>query len=259
VRRLAHLPILLLALAPIVAPAQMELPDYNWLGAGVRTRPAYDGSAAQETELIPSVRYFGKPWFARTTQGILEGGARIEVAPGLHLGAQVAYEVGRKSSDAVFLASRNVPDIDPGASAGVHAEWDYHLGPAPTTLLARARQFVDTGRGAQADLRYTVGVFGRGGVSAALFFQGTWASAKSNQSYYGVTPDVAAGTGLPAYAPGGGLLFTTGGLLYGIDLGKTWMIIGNLEARRLQGAAARSPLVEQPTSRYASASLAYRF
>ena len=248
-----------LALSPLAAAAQMQIPDYNWLGAGVRTRPAYDGSAAHESELIPSVRYFGKPWFARTTQGMLEGGARLEVTPDLHLGAQVAYEVGRKSSEAVFLASRNVPDIDPGASAGIHAEWDWHLGPAPTTLLARARQFADTDRGAQGDLRFTAGVLGWRALSAAHFFQGTRATAKSNQSYYGVTPGVAASTGLPAYAPAGGLLYTTGGVLYGIDIGKTWMIIGNLEARRLQGAAARSPLVEQPTSRYASASLAYKF
>ena len=249
----------LLALAPLATQAQMQVPDYNWLGAGARTRPAYDGSAAHETELIPSVRYFGGPWFARTTQGMLEGGARLEVARDLHLGAQLAYEVGRKSSEAVFLASRNVPDIKPGASAGVHAEWDTHIGPMPTTLLARARQLADSDRGAQGDLRFTAGVLGWRALSAALFVQGTWASAKSNQSYYGVTPDVSASSGLPAYAPGGGLLYVTGGLLYGVDIGKTWMIIGNLEARRLQGAAARSPLVEQPTSRYASASLAYRF
>jgi outer membrane scaffolding protein for murein synthesis (MipA/OmpV family) len=248
----------LLALVPLAAAAQMKAPDYNWLGAGVRTRPAYDGSAAKETEIIPSVRYFGGPWFARTTQGILEGGARLEVTRDLHLGAQLAYEAGRKSSEAPFLSSRGVPDIDWGASAGVHAEWDSRLGPAPTTLLARVRQLFD-GRGAQADLRYTVGIFGRGPVSAALFFQGTWASAKSNQSFYGVSNDLAATSGLPAYAPGGGLLYTTGGMLYGIDIGKTWMVIGNLEARRLQGAAARSPLVEQPTSFYASASLAYKW
>jgi outer membrane scaffolding protein for murein synthesis (MipA/OmpV family) len=234
----------LLALVPLAAAAQMKTPDYNWLGAGVRTRPAYDGSAAKETELIPSVRYFGGPWFARTTQGILEGGARLEVTRDLHLGAQLAYEAGRKSSEAPFLSSRGVPDIGWGASAGVHAEWDSQLGPAPTTLLARVRQLFD-GRGAQADLRYTVGIFGKGSVSAALF--------------YGVSNDLAATSGLPAYAPGGGLLYTTGGMLYGIDIGKTWMIIGNLEARRLQGAAARSPLVEQPTSFYASASLAYRW
>ncbi|HXZ54396.1 MAG TPA: MipA/OmpV family protein [Burkholderiales bacterium] len=250
--------LLFLLLAPLAATAQMQAPDYNWLGAGVRTRPAYDGSAAHETELIPSVRYFGKPWFARTTQGMLEGGARLEVNASLHLGAQIAYEGGRKSSEAEFLASRNVPDISPGASAGVHAEWDSHLGPAPTTLLARVRQFVDTDRGSQGDLRYTVGVFG-GAVSAALFFQGTWASAKSNRSFYGVTTDVSASTGLPAYIPGGGLLYTTGGLLWEVDLSSSWIVVGNLEARLLHGAAAGSPLVERATSRYASASLAYRW
>lgn len=248
-----------IALAPLAAFAQMQVPDYNWLGAGVRTRPAYDGSAAKETELIPSVRYFGGPWFARTTQGILEGGARLEVRHDLHAGAQLAYEAGRKSSEAPFLSSHGVPDLHYTASAGVHAEWDHDLGPMPITLLARARQFLDTDRGAQADLRFTAGILGWRALSAALFFQGTWASAKSNQSYYGVSTDVAAGTGLPAYAPGGGLLYTTGGLLWGLDLSRSWLVVGNFEARRLQGAAARSPLVEQPASRYASASLAYRW
>jgi len=249
----------LLALAPLAAAAQTPLPDYAWLGAGARTRPAYDGSAAHETELIPSVRYYGKPWFARTTQGILEGGARMEITPELHLGAQVAYEGGRLASESEFLASRNVPDIKAGASAGVHAEWDLRLGPMPVSLLARARQLVDADRGAQGDLRLTAIVYGGGAVTVAPFFQGTWASAKSNQSFYGVTPEVSASTGLPVYAPGGGLLYTTGGLLWGVDLSRSWIVVGNLETRRVQGDAAASPLVERPTSRYASASLAYRF
>ena len=251
--------LLLLALAPLSALAQMQVPDYNWLGAGARTRPAYDGSAAHETEPIPSVRYFGGPWFARTTQGILEGGARLEITRDLHLGAQLAYEVGRKSSEAPFLASHAVPDVSPTASAGVHAEWDHNLGPMPITLLARARQLVDTDRGAQADLRFSAGVLGWRALSAALFFQCTWASAKSNQSFYGVTPELSASTGLPAYTPGGGLLYTTGGLLWELDLSREWIVVGNLEARLLHGAAAGSPLVERVTSRYASASLAYRF
>src|SRR5262249_56343654 len=131
-------------------------------------------------------------------------------------------------------------------------------GAPPLRRPARPRQFVDTDRGAQADLRYTVGIFG-GPVNAALFFQGTWASAKSNQSFYGITPDVSASTGLPAYSPGGGLLYTTGGLLWEVDLGQSWIVVGNLEARLLHGAAAASPLVERATSRYASASLAYRW
>jgi outer membrane scaffolding protein for murein synthesis (MipA/OmpV family) len=129
----------------------------------------------------------------------------------------------------------------------------------PISLLARARQFVDADRGAQGDLRFSAIVVGGSAVTAALFFQGTWANAKSNRSFYGVTPEVSASTGLPAYTPGSGLLYTTGGMLWGVDLSRQWIVVGNLEARLLHGDAAGSPLVERGTSRYASASLAYRF
>src|SRR2546428_813931 len=140
----------LLLIVPLAALAQSVLPDYAWIGAGVRTRPAYDGSAAQRTDLIPTVRYYGKPWFARTTQGILEGGARTELARGLNVGAQLAYEGGRLASESDFLRTNNVPNINPSASVGLHVEWDQKLGPMPVTLLARGRHFVDSGRGAQA-------------------------------------------------------------------------------------------------------------
>jgi len=230
---------------PIAAFAQNALPDTAWIGAGVRTRPAYDGSASQRTDLIPTVRYYGEPWFARTTQGILEGGARMELARGLNVGAQLAYEGGRLASESDFLRSNNVPDIKPGASVGLHVEWDHKLGPVPVTLLARGRHFVDSDRGAQADLRLTAIVFGGGAITAAVFIQETWADSKSNQSFYGMA--------------GSGPLFATGGLLWGVDLSREWIVVGNLEARRLQGDAARSPLAERRSNHYASASLAYRF
>jgi outer membrane protein len=249
----------LLLIAPLAALAQSVLPEYAWIGAGVRTRPAYDGSAAQRTDLIPTVRYYGKPWFARTTQGILEGGVRTELARGLNVGAQLAYEGGRLASESDFLRSNNVPDINPGASVGLHVEWDPRLGPMPVTLLARGRHFVDGDRGAQADLRLTAGVFSRGAVSAGVFIQGTWADSKSSQSFYGITPGQSAVTGLPAYSAGSGPLYTSGGLLWGVDLSREWIVVGNLEARRLRGDAARSPLAERTSNHYASASLAYRF
>ena len=247
----------LLVLVPLPALAQSAAPDYAFVGAGVRTRPAYDGSASQRTDLIPTVRVYGRPWFVRTTQGILEGGARMELARGLNVGAQLAYEGGRLASESAFLRDNNVPDIHPGASVGLHVEWDRNLGPMPVTLLARGRHFVDSDRGAQADLRLTAGVFSRGAVNAAVFVQGTWADSKSNQSFYGITPEQS--TGLPAYTAGSGPLFAAGGLLWGVDLSPEWILVGNLEARRLHGDAARSPLAERTSSRYASASLAYRF
>ena len=249
----------LLTIVPLAALAQAVLPEYAWIGAGVRTRPAYDGSAAQRTDLIPTVRYYGGPWFARTTQGILEGGARTELAQGLNVGAQLAYEGGRLASESDFLRSSNFPDIKPGASVGLHVEWDQKLGPMPVTLLARGRHFVDRDRGAQADLRFTAIVYGGGAITAAVFVQGTWADSKSNQSFYGITPGQSASTGLPVYSAGSGPLFTSGGLLWGADLSREWIVVGNLEARRLRGDAARSPLAERTSNHYASASLAYRF
>jgi MipA family protein len=243
----------LLALALLV-PLQIcaqdkPAPDYTLLGAGVRTRPAYDGSNSQKGDLIPVLRYYGKPWFARTTQGILEGGARAEIAPGLAIGAQLAYEPGRKQSESMLLRSRNVSDLDWGASGGFHVEWDAKLGPAPVNLLGRIRQNVDFDRGAQADLRFTVGVYGSGGVQAGVFTQATWANRKYNQAFYGQ----------PGFDPHGGLLFVSLGLLGSADLSRQWVVVGSIEGRRLQGDTAKSPLAERRSNYYASAGIAYRF
>ena len=115
-----------------------ELSDESLLGPGLRSRPAYDGSASQHAEWVPVVRYLGQPWFVRSTQGVLEGGVRMALAPGPHAGAQLAYEPGRKTSESDFLQRHDLSDADPGASVGVQVEWDHTFGPMPITLLARA-------------------------------------------------------------------------------------------------------------------------
>jgi outer membrane scaffolding protein for murein synthesis (MipA/OmpV family) len=242
--------LLLALLAPLAALAQTAPPeDYTLIGAGVRTRPAYDGSNSQVTDVIPVLRYYGKPLFARTTQGILEGGLRTEVSPGLAVGAQLAYEAGRDRSESDFLSNRNVPDLDWGASAGIHAEWDTKLGPAPLNVLGRIRQNVDRDRGAQADLRLTAGVYGSGGIQAGVFTQATWANRQSNRAYYGQA----------GFDPAGGLLFVSLGALGSVDLGQHLVLVLSLEGRRLQGDAARSPLAERTSNHYASAGVAYKF
>jgi len=242
---------------PLVAFA--ELNNDTLLGPGLRSRPAYDGSASQRSELVPVVRYFGQPWFARSTQGVLEGGVRVELAPGLHAGAQLAYEPGRKTSEADFLRNHSVPDIDPGASVGVHLEWDHKFGPMPITLLGRARRHTDSDRGAQVDLRLSAGAYRGARVAVGVFTQATWASAKSAGSFYDVTPQQSAATGLPAFAAGSGWLFASFGVLWSVDLSRKWIVVGSAESRHLQGDAARSPLAERGSNHYASAGLAYRF
>lgn len=215
------------------------------LGAALRTRPAYDGSDSQRVDIVPVVRYYGRPWFARTTQGILEGGVRSELAPDFYAGAQLAYEAGRKQSESALLASRGIADLDAGVSAGLHLEWDRKLGPMPVTFLARARQHLGRDRGGQADLRVTAGIFSRGGFLAGVFGQATWGSENAVRSFYG--------------PPNSGLLFTSFGLLASYDLSRHWLLVGGAELRQLRDEAASSALTERKSNFYATAGFAYRF
>jgi len=221
--------IFLLVMVPTVASAQ---DDGTLFGAGLRTRPKFDGSSDRTTDLIPVIRYYGRPWFARTTQGILEGGARWNMRDGLDVGAQLAYEQGPQ-------------DRDPGASIGVHAEADRKIGPVPVDGLLRLRQFLDTDRGLQFDARATVGVYGGHGILAGVFAQATWASEKSFEAYYGVRES--------------GFLFTSVGALASYELTHRWQLVGSIESRRLGDKAAESPIVQRRSGVYASAGLAYRF
>jgi outer membrane scaffolding protein for murein synthesis (MipA/OmpV family) len=219
---------LLLAL-PLMATAE---DDYTLFGAGVRTRPKFDGSSDRTVDLIPVVRYYGRPWFARTTQGMLEGGARWSAGPGLAVGAQLAYEQGPR-------------DKDPGASIGAHAEWDGRLGRMPLDALLRVRQHLDTERGLQADLRLTAGVYEGHGVLAGVFAQVTYANEDYYRSYYDVDES--------------GVVYGALGALASYDLSRRWLLVGSLERRRLTDHAMRSPLAEQRSASYATLGLAYRF
>lgn len=245
------------ACLPLAACA--EITNGAMAGPGLRSRPAYDGATAQRLELVPVIRYLGQPWFARSTQGVLEAGARTELLPGLHAGLQLAYEPGRQTSGSEFLQSHQVADIGRGASFGAQLEWDHLFGPMPLTLLARARKHTDSALGTQADFRLSVGVFQRGWLAAGLFTQATWADANSTASSYGIDPAAAAATGLPVFVPRSGWLFASAGLLGSVELSPKWVVVGSLEARRLRGDAARSPLVQRASSHYASAGLALRF
>jgi outer membrane scaffolding protein for murein synthesis (MipA/OmpV family) len=252
----------LLLAVPAAALAQLQVApdDYTLLGAAVRTRPAYDGSKSQVTDVVPVVRYYGQRLFARTTQGILEGGARWNLGSGVNAGVQLAYEEGRDTGESAFLRNRGFNgDVDASGSLGAHVEWDTKVGPAPVALLVRYRQDVDSDRGALADFRFNVGLYGQNSTIVAAFLQATWASSKANATFFGVSAAQAAATGLPAFQPGGGIQHVGLGVLASHDLSRHWTLVGSISQRWLQGDAAESPLAERTRSNYANAGLAYHF
>ena len=200
------------------------------LGLGVRSRPDYDGASKQELEPIPVIRYYGPVFFARTTQGILEAGARREFLPGFNAGFQLAYEAGNDRTD-----------LDPGASVGLHAEWDTRVGPAPVNVLGRTRYY----HGAQYDLRGAVGIYGSSTLKAWVFGQATWATSDWIQRYY-TTGD-------------GGLMSTQAGVEGAYDVSRHWVALASASLRHLHGDAAASPITEDKTNYYVSVAVAYRF
>ena len=221
-----------LALVSPSAFANEQSDTDTLLGASVRSRPRYDGADDRKLDLVPVVRYSKGPFFARTTQLLLEGGARMALGGGVTAGVQIAYEPGPQ-------------DGDPGASLGGHVEWTTRVGPAPLNLLARFRDQGDSDRGRQLDARFTIGVYGSGGVRAGLFGQATWASEKHLLAYYDVRDS--------------GLLYTSIGALGSYDLSSRWLAVGTAELRRLGDAPSRSAFVQNRNSTYISAGIAYRF
>jgi len=131
--------------------------------------------------------------------------------------------------------------------------------PCRSTWWDAFRDRIDDGRGVQGDLRLTAGIFAKGSFAAGVFAQGTWANASSNSTFYGNTPQQSTATGFPAFNAGSGLLFTSFGLLWSLELARDWVAVGNLESRYLRGDAASSPLVERASNYYATVGIAHRF
>ena len=243
---------------PAVSFAADEDPG-AWIGAGARLRPAYLGAESSRADLVPYLRWYGQDWFARTTQGMLEGGVRTPAIGPVVFGAQLAYEEGRVSDESAFLKSHSFADIDPGASIGLHAETDWMLGPMPWNSLVRYRRNFDSDKGSQADLRLTAGIFSCGGFDVGAFAQFTWADGKATRDYFGITPQQSALSGLPAYSAGAGLRDLSYGLLGSVNIGRPWIVLWGAHAQTLQGDAQDSPITQRRTTWSANAGVAYRF
>ncbi|HEY8085099.1 MAG TPA: MipA/OmpV family protein [Methylophilaceae bacterium] len=238
-----------------------ETPDATLIGGGITYEPAYDGSRSSKVGVVPIISYNGNNLFVRTTEGILEGGVKMELLEGLHLGAQLAYEEGRETDDSDFLKLHNFQTLDASASYGGFLQYETDIGPMPIDLLARYRKDVDSDRGAQFDLSATVGVYGGDTkkLNIEVYAQTTWADAKSLQSFYGVTAAQSATSGLATYTPSSGFLNNQVGIYVAYNLTPQWLLIGNAEEHQLLGDAKNSPLTEVRYNNTVTIGIGYLF
>jgi outer membrane protein len=157
-------------------------------------------------------------------------------------GANLAFGGGRKESADDRL--RGLGDVDRSVLGGLFAVY------RGERMLTRARIATDIGGKGQGTVA-RLDVFGRlrGGEGLA-FFAGpglTWADRRHTRTFFGVTGEQAARSGLPVFDAGAGVssLRLSAGAAYRADA--RWRLVGIYSLTRLQGDAAGSPIIESRT------------
>lgn len=92
--------------------------------------------------------------------------------------------------------------------------------------------------------------------------QTTYGSANYQRTYFGITPEESARSGLLAYRPGASLRDIGAGTSLGYQFDERWGLLGRLSYGYLVGDAADSPIVREEGSRHqgiAALALSYRF
>lgn len=255
---------LLLASAAILvmpgkALAQSSPEPEQFIGMGLKREPAYDGARGSDWQVVPIVRYEGRHLFARTSQGFPEAGAFVQPFAGVRLGASLSLADGRKVSDAGLPGVRGIEDQGQTTSLGPFIELRTQAGPVPLEVTARWREALQSGRGAEADMRLAFGLYGSAKVRLQGYGQLTWANADALAGAYGISAAQSGASGLAAYRPGSGLRHASLGLRGQWDLRPYWSVVGVLERRRLSDRVTSSPLVAAKSAATATVGLVYRF
>src|SRR5258706_6532636 len=216
-------------------PAQPAAPRLRAaFGAGVGFAPRFEGSNHERARLAPVVHLAYGPVFF----GLGGLGVNLYRDPRWRFGANLAFGGGtRESADDRV---QGLGDVDRSVLAGLFAVYQSR------EVLARAHISTDVGGHGQGTVA-RLDVFGRlRGGDGLAFFAGpglTWVDRRHMQTYFGVSAEQAARSGLPAFDAGAGVssMRLSAGAAYRID--PRWRLIGIYSLGRLQGDAAASPII----------------
>jgi len=235
------------------------------IGAMALSQPEYEGSDRRVLKLRPLWAYeWGRFRISTSRAGAAMNFASDPQGPGasallisgerLRFGAALRFDSGRQSGDSPHL--QGLPDIKRTLRGRVFASWkfDEHWdlgGNVSQDLLGRHGGTVGS-----LDLGYhlRLGEHTEGSVGVGMAL----ANGQNMRTYFGVTPEQATPSGLPAFAPGGGARDAYAGVGFTTALTPRWILFGNVSGSRLVGDAAASPLTLQRSSFSAGLGLAYR-
>jgi len=260
--------IAILSLAPMAALAQ-EMPEEHpqektelriSVGAGIAYVPKYPGADSYRLRGIPVFGAGYGRFFAGGDEGA--GGAGGAVGMNLlrdsnwRLGVALAIGFGdaRRESDHPSLAG--LGDIERASRFVVFGGYSWRWLSA-TLRLATDIEGKDQG---------TLGFFdllARHRATPQLTFSAgpgiTWASDDYMMTFFGVTPEQSARSGLPAYEAKAGVHAVRFGVGAGYRIDRRWNVAGRIGTSRLDGDAGASPITRDRNQHLAALFASYRF
>lgn len=248
---------------PSLAAAQAAAPDgapHGQVALGAGIAPEYDG--ADDVRAIPFVladfRWQGITFEFRG----LRGRADLAADPRLAIGPVIGARLDRRDRDGQvgFL-----PDIDTAIETGVFVGYRFggnQLGEGSLQVdLTAVHDVSHTHNGLLATASASYAAVRRRHTFVSVDVQTTWASTDYTRTYFGVSAQDAARSGLRAYRPSSGIRDVGAGLSAGYFFGRHVGVVARAGANYLVGDIADSPVTEQG-SRWqpaAGIALSYRF
>ncbi len=234
------------------------------LGLVLAYKPAFSGSSDRKIapQLAGFIRYgritlTGAGGFTTRRQDDVERGLDAELLrrDRVRVNLSLRFDPGRRESESDQLAGMG--NIKQTVRSRLGLRWE----PAPFWSLSLAGSVNALGNGGgytvEAGVSRTFVLDARQRVTLGAGFIG--AGDRYFQTWYGVTAEQSARSGLPVYEPSAGLRDVHTSATWRIEVNPQWAGFASLGATRLLGAAADSPLTRQRSSVSLSAGIARRF
>lgn len=263
-RCIATCSLLVCLLATAAAQAQTDASDSTprgFVAGGVGVTPEFDG--AEDVRVLPfgvaDVYWRGFTLELRGLRG------RVDLVSNSRIGAGPVFNVRLARDDADGAVGR-LSEIDRAVEAG--AFMSYRLGPESFGQpllqfeITALHDVSDTHEGFLAGVQAFYALLRRPDLSITLDAQMNYADHDYTATYFGVSEQDAAASGLRTYAPGSGLRDAGAGITINyLFPDSRFGILGRLGGLYLLGDSADSPVVEegrrwQPT---AGVAVSYRF
>ena len=207
-------------------------------GGGLAAFPKFPGAGAERIWPLPAIDAHYGPLFLDTLHGRGLGLTFLDHRS-FHLGTSLWFRNSRTHHDGATVA--NLPDINRAAKLAMFAS----VTPGPYALGATFSRDLGGSNGWTLDTNAAWRFSPGSRTHASLGMSATFASRRFMDTWFGVTSSQSAASGLPQYAPAGGLESAGPAVMLMLDLTSTWYLNSAVSYNVLTHKAGDSPIVQR--------------